>query len=160
MFQKLRLQTTWLSRARSRGPGWGALHPGLATQLEKAAEEPRDHLLPHWHSGSTSALRPSGPPHPAPSAWGKPGRQAASVTWQTLSDRTGQPTACPRQRLSPKLCSPLSFQYIPMPVLYGVFLYMGVASLNGIQVRPSPWGQRSTSGSVSPRPQVLAFPGQ
>ncbi|EGW09963.1 Electrogenic sodium bicarbonate cotransporter 4 [Cricetulus griseus] len=26
-----------------------------------------------------------------------------------------------------------SFQYIPMPVLYGVFLYMGVASLNGIQ---------------------------
>lgn len=30
---------------------------------------------------------------------------------------------------------PLSFQYIPLPVLYGVFLYMGVASLNGIQVR-------------------------
>lgn len=28
---------------------------------------------------------------------------------------------------------PLSFQYIPLPVLYGVFLYMGVASLNGIQ---------------------------
>lgn len=26
-------------------------------------------------------------------------------------------------------------QYIPMPVLYGVFLYMGVASLNGIQVQ-------------------------
>ncbi|GAB1290979.1 Anion exchange protein [Apodemus speciosus] len=25
------------------------------------------------------------------------------------------------------------FSYIPMPVLYGVFLYMGVASLNGIQ---------------------------
>lgn len=27
-----------------------------------------------------------------------------------------------------------SIQYIPMPVLYGVFLYMGVASLSGIQV--------------------------
>uniref|UniRef100_A0A8C9ZL37 Anion exchange protein n=1 Tax=Sander lucioperca TaxID=283035 RepID=A0A8C9ZL37_SANLU len=27
-------------------------------------------------------------------------------------------------------------QYIPMPVLYGVFLYMGVASLSGIQVHP------------------------
>ena len=29
----------------------------------------------------------------------------------------------------------LSFvlKFIPMPVLYGVFLYMGVASLNGIQ---------------------------
>ena len=26
------------------------------------------------------------------------------------------------------------FQFIPMPVLYGVFLYMGVASLNGVQV--------------------------
>lgn len=25
-------------------------------------------------------------------------------------------------------------QFIPMPVLYGVFLYMGVASLGGIQV--------------------------
>lgn len=25
-------------------------------------------------------------------------------------------------------------QFIPMPVLYGVFLYMGVASLNGVQV--------------------------
>lgn len=30
-----------------------------------------------------------------------------------------------------------SFQFIPLPVLYGVFLYMGVASLNGIQVRLS-----------------------
>lgn len=28
----------------------------------------------------------------------------------------------------------ISAQYIPMPVLYGVFLYMGVASLHGIQV--------------------------
>lgn len=26
------------------------------------------------------------------------------------------------------------FQFIPMPVLYGVFLYMGVSSLKGIQV--------------------------
>ena len=28
-------------------------------------------------------------------------------------------------------------QYIPMSVLYGVFLYMGVTSLNGVQVRLS-----------------------
>lgn len=54
----------------------------------------------------------------------------------------------------------LSFQYIPMPVLYGVFLYMGVASLNGIQVRLSPphndrtWSQHSL---VSPRPQMLTL---
>lgn len=27
-----------------------------------------------------------------------------------------------------------SFQFIPMPVLYGVFLYMGASSLKGIQV--------------------------
>ena len=27
------------------------------------------------------------------------------------------------------------FQYVPMPVLYGVFLYMGVTSLGGVQVR-------------------------
>jgi len=26
-------------------------------------------------------------------------------------------------------------QFIPMPVLYGVFLYMGVTSLGGVQVR-------------------------
>jgi len=26
-------------------------------------------------------------------------------------------------------------QVIPMPVLYGVFLYMGVTSLGGVQVR-------------------------
>lgn len=26
------------------------------------------------------------------------------------------------------------FQYIPMPVLYGVFLYMGVSSLHGMQI--------------------------
>jgi len=25
-------------------------------------------------------------------------------------------------------------QFIPMPVLYGVFLYMGVTSLGGVQV--------------------------
>lgn len=31
----------------------------------------------------------------------------------------------------PAFCIP---QFIPMPVLYGVFLYMGVASLNGVQV--------------------------
>lgn len=30
--------------------------------------------------------------------------------------------------------SDLCFQFIPMPVLYGVFLYMGVSSLQGIQV--------------------------
>lgn len=29
---------------------------------------------------------------------------------------------------------PCALQFIPMPVLYGVFLYMGVASLNGVQV--------------------------
>lgn len=29
-------------------------------------------------------------------------------------------------------------QFIPMPVLYGVFLYMGVASLNGVQVSHQP----------------------
>lgn len=27
-------------------------------------------------------------------------------------------------------------QFIPMPVLYGVFLYMGASSLKGIQVNP------------------------
>lgn len=26
-------------------------------------------------------------------------------------------------------------QFIPMPVLYGVFLYMGASSLKGIQVK-------------------------
>ncbi|KAK5608692.1 Electrogenic sodium bicarbonate cotransporter 4 [Crenichthys baileyi] len=30
-------------------------------------------------------------------------------------------------------CNPLGSEFIPMPVLYGVFLYMGVASLSGIQ---------------------------
>jgi sodium bicarbonate transporter 10 len=30
------------------------------------------------------------------------------------------------------LMTPL-LSHIPMPVLYGVFLYMGVASLNGLQ---------------------------
>ncbi|KAM4756406.1 electrogenic sodium bicarbonate cotransporter 4 isoform 4-T4 [Cyanocitta cristata] len=37
--------------------------------------------------------------------------------------------AFPAVRAAVSPCS----QYIPMPVLYGVFLYMGVASLNGIQ---------------------------
>lgn len=44
------------------------------------------------------------------------------------------------QPLLPFSCSPipvLSSQFIPMPVLYGVFLYMGVASLNGVQVSDS-----------------------
>ncbi|XP_014397603.1 PREDICTED: electroneutral sodium bicarbonate exchanger 1 isoform X7 [Myotis brandtii] len=34
---------------------------------------------------------------------------------------------------SPKLQVPSVFKFIPMPVLYGVFLYMGVSSLQGIQ---------------------------
>ncbi|XP_064408479.1 electroneutral sodium bicarbonate exchanger 1 isoform X2 [Latimeria chalumnae] len=34
---------------------------------------------------------------------------------------------------SPKLQVPSVFKFIPMPVLYGVFLYMGVSSLKGIQ---------------------------
>jgi len=38
------------------------------------------------------------------------------------------------------ICSSLSLlvlfvQFIPMPVLYGVFLYMGASSLKGIQVK-------------------------
>ncbi|OCT86684.1 hypothetical protein XELAEV_18020372mg [Xenopus laevis] len=35
---------------------------------------------------------------------------------------------------TPKFHVPSEIKYIPMPVLYGVFLYMGVASLNGIQL--------------------------
>jgi len=31
------------------------------------------------------------------------------------------------------------FQLIPMPVLYGVFLYMGVTSLPGVQVWSYLW---------------------
>uniref|UniRef100_A0A8C0GJZ1 Anion exchange protein n=1 Tax=Chelonoidis abingdonii TaxID=106734 RepID=A0A8C0GJZ1_CHEAB len=38
-----------------------------------------------------------------------------------------------RRQLSTTCLFFLCPQYIPMPVLYGVFLYMGVASLNGIQ---------------------------
>ncbi|XP_076118902.1 sodium-driven chloride bicarbonate exchanger [Alosa pseudoharengus] len=34
---------------------------------------------------------------------------------------------------SPKLQVPSVFKFIPMPVLYGVFLYMGASSLKGIQ---------------------------
>lgn len=30
--------------------------------------------------------------------------------------------------------SPLTFQFIPMAVLYGVFLYMGISSLKGMQL--------------------------
>ncbi len=37
-------------------------------------------------------------------------------------------------RLTEALLFVWSLQFIPMPVLYGVFLYMGVASLNGVQV--------------------------
>lgn len=43
-----------------------------------------------------------------------------------------------RSRLAPSLPSQITsllLQFIPMPVLYGVFLYMGVSSLKGIQVR-------------------------
>ena len=36
-------------------------------------------------------------------------------------------------------------QYIPMPVLYGVFLYMGVASLSGIQVDTATAAYRNTN---------------
>lgn len=142
------------------GQAGGALHTGRATQLEKAAEEPQRPSSPLalWLQTCSQTLRSSR--HSAAPAWGKPGQAGCLCDRQILSCRTGQPTACLRQRLSPKLCSPLSFQYIPMPVLYGVFLYMGVASLNGIQVRPSPKGQRSESGSISPRPQMLAFPVQ
>lgn len=38
-------------------------------------------------------------------------------------------------KLADKNIMSLFFQLIPMPVLYGVFLYMGVSSLKGIQVR-------------------------
>ena len=44
----------------------------------------------------------------------------------------------------------LCLQYIPMPVLYGVFLYMGVASLSGIQV-----GVATAMGVHRPDPQIL-----
>ena len=32
-------------------------------------------------------------------------------------------------------CLTVLLQFIPMPVLYGVFLYMGVTSLGGVQVK-------------------------
>ena len=78
----------------------------------------------------------------------------------THTERGNRQLAAGRGSVSPKLCLALSFQCIPMPVLYGVFLYMGVASLNGIQVRSSPSRQPSKTGPKSPRPQGLTFPVQ
>ncbi|KAM4803784.1 electrogenic sodium bicarbonate cotransporter 4 isoform 2-T2 [Urocitellus parryii] len=49
-------------------------------------------------------------------------------------------------------------KYIPMPVLYGVFLYMGVASLNGIQVRPSPPHLKSALPSFWERCKLFLMP--
>jgi hypothetical protein len=80
---------------------------------------------PHPHSGCRCALGHSVPPNQLPSSMAVVGRHLCP-------EQGGQG---PTQTQSKTL---LSFQYIPMPVLYGVFLYMGVASLNGIQVRVSP----------------------
>uniref|UniRef100_A0A8C3T1T0 Anion exchange protein n=1 Tax=Chelydra serpentina TaxID=8475 RepID=A0A8C3T1T0_CHESE len=47
-------------------------------------------------------------------------------------------------------------KYIPMPVLYGVFLYMGVAALNSIQVSTDP--QRSITLTFLHQIQLLLMP--
>lgn len=54
-----------------------------------------------------------------------------------VSRQTVRAAFTPRS-LAPSLPSQIAsllLQFIPMPVLYGVFLYMGVSSLKGIQVR-------------------------
>ncbi len=40
-------------------------------------------------------------------------------------------------------------RFIPMPVLYGVFLYMGISSLRGVQVRILVWARVRSSGTDS-----------
>ena len=42
------------------------------------------------------------------------------------------PDARARRSFAPSPSTTL--QYIPMPVLYGVFLYMGISALDGIQL--------------------------
>ena len=52
----------------------------------------------------------------------------------------------------------LCLQYIPMPVLYGVFLYMGVASLSGIQVGVAmDTGEGPPSAATDSRKNCLQF---
>lgn len=92
-------QTTWLLQGQKQDSRASRLH-----------KEGGRAALP-TNTGSRSALRGSVPLniqllHGLGKA--KAG-QAASVTWQMLSYRTGRPTACPGQRPSPELCFPLSF---------------------------------------------------
>ncbi|KAL7844839.1 hypothetical protein SRHO_G00233780 [Serrasalmus rhombeus] len=69
-----------------------------------------------------------------------------SLKMETETSRAGGAAQIPRRQgaesnwsdcLPPGLVCPVFMapilKFIPMPVLYGVFLYMGVASLNGVQ---------------------------
>lgn len=67
-------------------------------------------------------------------AVGNEGGKGCSDVCRVLYRRGHSRSAAPsgsRTLLTPH---PAVLQHIPMPVLYGVFLYMGVAALNSIQV--------------------------
>ena len=104
---------------------------GQQLHRKKGAGQP-----PH-NTGCRSALRGSVPPkYPAPSWRGKSqGRPGGLCDLADTVIGNKAANSQPGAEAQAKALLHLPFQYIPLPVLYGVFLYMGVASLNGIQVR-------------------------
>lgn len=67
------------------------------------------------------------------------------------------------QRTALLIPYPTVLQHIPMPVLYGVFLHMGVTALNSIQVREGCtgrgccWGGEVCSATAATAQQSLDF---
>lgn len=118
-------QTAWLLQ----GPKWGTR---LAEQLRPVLTTPAyedGRRAPGTLALSTDTLAPD-------LLWDPQFLQTSSSFAAWGQDSRGRPGwHCHTEQGGQEFCFPLSFQYIPMPVLYGVFLYMGVASLNGIQVR-------------------------
>lgn len=135
MFQKVYLQTMWLWQGLKWGPaGRAAAHRANYPQLEKVAGEPQGpSLSPLTLWLQICSQIPSSSKHLAPLPPGE--SQGRPDCLCDLADTVIQNR---QVEVQSKALLPSLFQYIPMPVLYGVFLYMGVASLNGIQVRLSP----------------------
>lgn len=112
--------------AGKQGKELGACFPSLKTAMSLQEQRSQEHI---W------ALKPSKP---------KDKQKAMKLNWavgnegskccRLLHRRGCSASAVPSGNCTLLTPCPAVLQHIPMPVLYGVFLHMGVAALNSIQV--------------------------
>lgn len=118
------------------GKDLGACFLSLKTAMSLQEQHSQEHV---W---ALKPLKPKDKQKAMKLNWdvGNEGSKCCSHMCRLLHRRGCSASAVPSGNCTLLTPCPVVLQHIPMPVLYGVFLHMGVAALNSIQVRGATLG--------------------